>query len=70
MTEALEQQRGLVAIVVLAVLTLVEYLVAIGLDSTTVVITLLAVFAIAKALVILEYFMHLSRVWRGEGDHA
>ena len=70
MTEALEQQRGLVAIVVLAVLTLVEYLVAVGLDSTTVVIMLLAVFAIAKALVILEYFMHLSKVWRGEGEHA
>ena len=70
MTEALEQQRGLVAIVVLAVLTVVEYLIAVGLDSTTVIITLLSIIAIAKALVILEYFMHLSKVWRGEGDHA
>ena len=70
MTEQMEQRRGLVAIVVLAVLTAVEYVIAIGIDPMNVVVTLLAVIGIAKAVVILEYFMHLSRLWRGEEDHA
>jgi len=66
----MEQRRGLVAIVVLAVLTAVEYAIAIGIEPMNVVVTLLAVIGIAKAVVILEYFMHLSRLWRGEEDHA
>lgn len=70
MNEAQEQNRGLTAIVVLAVLTIVEYVIAVGIDSTTAVVTLLAVIGVAKALVILEYFMHLSKLWRGEGEHA
>lgn len=70
MTEQMEQRRGLVAIVVLAVLTAVEYAIAIGIEPMNVVVTLLAVIGIAKAVVILEYFMHLSRLWRGEEDHA
>ena len=70
MTEQLEQRRGLVAIVVLAVLTAVEYAIAIGIDPMNLVVPLLAIIGIAKAGIILEYFMHLSKVWRGEGDHA
>jgi len=70
MNEAQEQSRGLTAIIVLAVLTAVEYVIAVGIDSMAVVVTLLAVIGIAKAAVIIEYFMHVSKVWRGEGDHA
>lgn len=70
MTEQLEQRRGLVAIIVLAVLTAIEYVIAVGIDGTAVVVTLLSIIAIAKAVIILEYFMHLSKLWRGEGDHA
>jgi heme/copper-type cytochrome/quinol oxidase subunit 4 len=70
MTEAQEQSRGLTAIIVLAVLTVVEYVIAVGIDSMAVVVTALAVIGIAKALVILEYFMHVSKLWRGEGEHA
>jgi len=70
MTEQLEQRRGLVAIIVLAVLTAIEYVIAIGIDGTSLVVTLLAVIGVAKAVIILEYFMHLSKLWHGEEDHA
>ena len=60
----------MVAIIVLAVFTALEYLVAVAIDSTTSVVTLLAVIALIKGVVILEYFMHLSKLWRGEGEHA
>ncbi len=70
MNEAQAQNRGLVAIIVLAVLTAIEYVIAVGIDATAVVVTLLAVVALVKALVILEYFMHVSKLWRGEGEHA
>ncbi len=64
-----EQRRGLNAIIVLAVLTILEYFVAVGLDSASMIVLLLSVVALLKAVVILEYFMHLSKVWRGEGSH-
>ena len=70
MNEAQEQSRGLVAIVLLAVLTIVEYVIAVGIDSISTVVTALAVIGVVKALVILEYFMHISKLWRGEGEHA
>lgn len=70
MNEAQEQNRGLTAIIVLAVLTVVEYVIAVGIDAMAIVVTLLAVIGIAKALVIMEYFMHISKLWRGEGEHA
>jgi heme/copper-type cytochrome/quinol oxidase subunit 4 len=70
MTEQLEQRRGLVAIIVLAVLTAIEYVIAVGIDSTSTVVTLLSMIGIAKAVIILVYFMHLPVVWRGEEDHA
>jgi heme/copper-type cytochrome/quinol oxidase subunit 4 len=55
---------------VLAVLTVVEYLIAIGIDNTPLVVATLAVIAAIKAAVIIEYFMHLSDAWAGEGEHA
>lgn len=68
--EAREQHRGLVVIAVLAVLTIIEYLIAVELDNTQVIVTALAIIATVKAIAIMEYFMHLSKVWRGEGEHA
>jgi cytochrome c oxidase subunit 4 len=50
---------------VLAVLTVVEYFAAIYLHST-VVLFLLAIF---KAVAVLNYFMHVSRLWRQEEGH-
>ncbi len=69
-TEATAQARGFVAMAVLAVLTIVEFIVAIGLDSTTLIVVLLVVMALAKAWIIVRTFMHVSKLWRGEGDHA
>jgi cytochrome c oxidase subunit 4 len=50
---------------VLAILTVVEYFAAIYTGST-VVLFLLALF---KAVAVLNYFMHVSRLWRTEEGH-
>ena len=50
---------------VLAVLTIVEYFAALYTGST-VVLFLLAIF---KAVAVLNYFMHVSRLWRQEEGH-
>jgi cytochrome c oxidase subunit 4 len=50
---------------VLAVLTVVEYYAALHFPST-VVLFLLAMF---KAVAVLNYFMHVSRLWKQEEGH-
>jgi len=50
---------------VLAILSILEYFVAIYLHST-VVLFLLALF---KAVAVLNYFMHVSRLWRQQEGH-
>ena len=55
---------------VLAILTIVEYFAAVymaemHIDSTA-VLFLLALF---KAVAVLNYFMHVSRLWRQEEGH-
>ena len=64
------QGIGLRVIVALAVLTAVEYAIAIGLDSIQLVLTLLVLIALAKTWLIVSYFMHASRLWKGEEDHS
>lgn len=51
--------------VVLAILTIIEYFAALYFPST-VVLFLLALF---KAVAVLNYFMHVSRLWRQEEGH-
>jgi cytochrome c oxidase subunit 4 len=51
---------------VLAVLTLVEYFVAVYMSSSVVILFLLALF---KAVAVLNYFMHVTRLWRQEEGH-
>lgn len=68
--EAAAQARGLVAMAVLAVLTIAEFIVAIGLDSATLIVVLLVVMGVAKAWIIVRTFMHVSKLWRGEEEHA
>jgi heme/copper-type cytochrome/quinol oxidase subunit 4 len=53
--------RGWVVFIGLAVLTIVEYILAIAIDAN---LPILIVLAVAKAAVIIHYFMHLVRVWR------
>ena len=69
--EAPAQARGMQVILLLAVLTLVEYGVALALRSSSVaLVVLLTPIALVKAWVIAMYFMHVTRVWRGEEEHA
>ncbi len=50
----------------LAVLTLIEFGVAIGVDQP---LAWLAIVAFGKAGLIAEYFMHISQLWSSEGGH-
>ncbi len=69
--EARAQARGVRVMLALAVMTVVEYGVAIGLRSSPVVLlALLAPMALLEAWVIATYFMHAARVWQGEEEHA
>jgi len=58
-------RRGLIAAVLLAVLTVIEFFVAIGLDDP---LLALIPFVILKGWIILDAFMHIKAVF-GEGDH-
>ncbi|RME48215.1 MAG: hypothetical protein D6796_06605 [Caldilineae bacterium] len=59
-------RQGIVVLVVLAVLTAVEFAVAINLPGA---VTLLFLIAVLKAAPILQFFMHLSSLWSEEGGH-
>jgi len=58
-------RRGLIAAVLLAVLTVIEFFVAIGLDDP---LLALIPFVIVKGWIILDTFMHVKAVFE-EGDH-
>ncbi len=62
---AQREQRGLLVAVGLAVFTLIEYIIAVGIDDPLI---WLLPFAIAKGALIMEYFMHFSALF-GDGDH-
>lgn len=55
---------SVIVALVLAVLTVVEYYAALNFPST-VVLFLLAMF---KAVAVLNYFMHVSRLWKQEEE--
>ncbi len=57
---------GVVVLLVLAVLTGVEFMVAINFQSAIVILFILALF---KAAPILQVFMHMSTLWSEEEDH-
>lgn len=63
--KAAKLKLGWIVIGALAVLTAVEYWVAVAIHST--VLPYLAVIALVKAWLIIQYFMHVSQLWRGEG---
>lgn len=58
-------RRGLIAAVLLAVLTVIEFLVAIGLDDP---LLALIPFVVVKGWIILDTFMHVKAVFE-EGGH-
>jgi cytochrome c oxidase subunit IV len=53
---------GVTTLIILAVLTIVEYLVSVYLGSTV----LLLIIALIKAAIIVQNFMHIARLWREE----
>ncbi len=59
-------RRGLVVLVGLAVLTVIEFWIGVAGGFTV----LLFVLILAKAGLILQYYMHLNRVWGEEEAHA
>ncbi len=63
---AAAQRLGLVVIVILGALTAIEWFVGTGLDRN---IVPLAIIAVVKAAMIVWYFMHVFRLWRGEEAH-
>jgi len=58
-------RKGLIAAVLLAVLTVIEYFVAVGLEDP---LLALLPFVALKGWIILDTFMHVRAVF-GEGDH-
>lgn len=67
--EAADQKRGFTVFVILAVLTIAEYFIAVGLDNIVLLVVMLSAMAIGKCWAIAVYFMHISRLWRGEEAH-
>lgn len=47
----------------LTVLTIVEFIIAVNFENN---LGILSVFALAKAVLIVYYFMHMYRIWRTE----
>lgn len=58
-------RQSVAVALVLAILTIIEYFAAIYAPST-VILMLLALF---KAVAVLNYFMHVSRLWKQEEGH-
>lgn len=53
---------GLITMVLLAVLTIIEFFVAVYIES----LVLLFIIAVVKAAIIVQNFMHIARLWREE----
>lgn len=66
--KASKLRLGWIVIGALAVLTVVEYWIAISVHSTA--LPYLTVIAVIKAGLIIQYFMHVAQLWRAdEGGH-
>lgn len=63
-----EYMTGIIVGIILAVLTGVEYIIGAGyiLDGSVIV---LAVIAVLKTGLIVNYFMHIARLWTDEEGH-
>ena len=59
-------RTGWVVFLWLAVLTAVEFIIAVTIDAN---LPIMIVIALMKAGLIMHYFMHLLRIWRG-GEEA
>lgn len=59
-------RRGNIVLLALALLTIVEFYVALHSPSTV----LLLLVSLLKAAVVVWVFMHIYRLWRGEEEHS
>ena len=55
---------GWIVISLLGILTAIEFAIAIVIDDTPWLFTLLLVAALAKAWLIIQYFMHFGQLWQ------
>ena len=55
-------RQGIIVLIALAALTIIEYLISISSGS----LVFLALIALGKAGLILNYFMHIAILWREE----
>ncbi len=67
--EGRAQGRGLRVIAILTVLTIVEYIIAVGMSGGAGLVIMLSVAAIAKCWLIMVEFMHLPKLWHPDGGH-
>ncbi len=65
-----ENNKGLIVIALLALLTVLEFVVAIAIDDSLGLVLALTPFALIKAGLIFWFFMHVYKLWKGEEDHA
>lgn len=61
--KAAAYRLGIVTAIILAALTILEYWVSVGLNGSMV---FLLIIALIKAGVIVQNFMHITRLWREE----
>lgn len=60
--KAAAYRLGLITLVILAVLTIVEFIIAVYMGA----LVLLFIIALLKAAVIIQNFMHIARLWQEE----
>jgi hypothetical protein len=63
--KAAAYRLGVVTLIILAVLTAIEFWVSIAIGSAV----LLFIIALIKTAFIVQNFMHISRLWREEESH-
>jgi len=56
-------KTGWIVIGALAVMTVLEFIVAVAIDDSILLFTLLLIVALAKAWLIIQYFMHFGQLW-------
>ena len=62
-------RKGIIIAVLLAVMTIAEYIFAVEVSSAEVRFAGLTITALLKTVLILWYFMHIKRLWAAEGAH-
>jgi hypothetical protein len=58
-------RTGIIIVLVLAVLTLIEFYIAVATAS----VVFLMLIAALKAILVIWFFMHVKRLWAPEGSH-